>query len=206
MSYKFYFPHILFIVFVGTWIFLSIDPWYPDSWVLENILVLLFVPIVLLSYFKFRLSNLSYFLIFLFAVLHLFGAHYTYSNIPWGDTISQLLDLDRNHYDRVVHFIYGVFMVPVLFDLFKKYLSKYRLIKIVLIFSLIIAAGSLYEIGEFVVGIIAESKTGLAFLGSQGDVWDTQKDILLQVVGASVGLLLFMPLVNRLSPNKLRKN
>jgi putative membrane protein len=193
MLYKFDFPKILFVIFAGAWIFLSIEPLYPFAWKLENIVVFIFLPIVILSYFKFRLSNFSYLLIFIFGILHLLGAHYTYGNTPWGDLITQTFDLGRNHYDRIVHFIYGVLMVPVLIDLFKRYLPKNWFIKGIFIFSIAFAIGSLYEVGEFVVGVIVDPEAGLAFLGFQGDIWDTQKDMSLQGIGALVGLVLFMP-------------
>ena len=202
MLYKFDFLQTLFVVFIGAWIFLSINPLHPPTWMLENIVIFIFFPIVILSYFKFRLSNFSYFLIFIFGILHLLGAHYTYGSTPWGDLITQTFDLGRNHYDRIVHFIYGVLMVPVLLDLFKRYLPKNWFIKGIFVFSIAFAIGSVYEVAEFIVGAVFVPEAGLAFLGFQGDIWDTQKDMLLQGIGAIVGLMLFMPFASRLFSKK----
>jgi len=78
-------PKILFAIFVILWVFLAIDPVYRPDWFLENIVIFVALPFLLWSYFRFRLSNTSYILIFIFAVLHIAAAHYTYSFTPWGD-------------------------------------------------------------------------------------------------------------------------
>lgn len=183
-------PIFLFSIFAVFWIVLAINPLYRGAWVHENIVILLFTPIVVWSYFKFRLSNLSYFLIFIFAVLHISGTHYTYGSTPWGNWVSEIFDWERNHYDRIVHFLYGVLVPFIFLDLLKKYLPSNKFMANLFVFGLVFSVGSIYEIGEFVVGIIADPESGLAFLGFQGDIWDTQKDMLLQGVGAIIGLFL----------------
>lgn len=160
------------------------------NWFLENIAVFAALPIVILSYFKFRLSNFSYFIIFVFAVLHIFGAYNTYAASPWGDWLKPVFGLERNQYDRIVHFLYGIFMIPVGLDLFKEYLPKNRWIAAFFVFSVIIAIGGLYEVGEYVAGQIVDPRAGLNFLGFQGDIWDTQKDMGFQALGAITALLL----------------
>ena len=187
------FPLFLFLVFVIVWIILAIEPLYRPGWLVENIVIFISVPIVLLSYWKFRLSNVSYVLIFIFSILPILGAHYTYSYTPWGDWISALFDLERNHYDRVVHFLYGMLMIPVFTDLLRAYLPKQMFMRGLLLVSVIITAGTLYEIAEFIAGITLSPEIGLAFLGFQGDIWDTQKDMVFLILGALLGLLVFLP-------------
>jgi len=181
-------PQALLALFVIVWIILAIDPLYRFGWFIENIVVFAFLPVVLLSYFKFRLSNLSYILIFVFSVLHILAAHYTYGDTPWGNWVMELFELDRNHFDRVIHFLYGVLMVPVLMDLLRRYLPTNRFMNGVFVFALVFAVGGLYEVAEFAVGLVVNPEAGLAFLGFQGDIWDTQKDMLLQGLGALLGL------------------
>ena len=186
-------PKILFWVFIAIWIVLAIKPLYRFDWFLENIVIFLSIPLVILSYYKFRLSNFSYLLIFIFAVLHILGAHYTYGDTPWGDWLSQFFGWQRNHYDRLVHFLFGVLMTPVSFDMLKNYLPNSRVMSGLFVFGLIFSAGSLYEVAEFLVGIMIEPEAGLAFLGFQGDIWDTQKDMALQALGILMG---FMALIS----------
>ncbi len=185
------FPKIIFIVFIILWIFLfSVTP-NNFNWFLENIAVFVALPLVVLSYFKFRLSNSSYFFIFIFAVFHVLGAYNTYGASPWGDWLKVIFNLNRNHYDRIVHFLYGVFIVPVGLDLFKNYLPKNRWLATFFVFSVVVSVGALYEISEFLVGQIVDPKAGLNFLGFQGDIWDTQKDMSLQAIGSLIGLIFF---------------
>ena len=188
MRKEFDLPKLLFFIFVIFWAALAIKPLYRFDWFLENIVIFISAPLVIWSYYKFRLSNFSYILIFIFAILHVAAAHYTYGDTPWGDWLSQLLGLDRNYYDRIVHFLFGILMTPVVFNILKNYFPYRISVRNIFIFSIIVATGSLYEIAEFVVGILVEPEAGLAFLGFQGDIWDTQKDVLLQAVGSLLAL------------------
>jgi putative membrane protein len=183
------FPVALFLVFTTLWVYLAIDPLYREAWVFENIVIALFTPIVVWSYFAFRLSNTSYILIFIFASLHILAAHYTYADTPWGHFLSELWGLERNHFDRVVHFLYGLLMVPVFADLLKKYLPKEKWAVGVFLFAVSFSIGALYEVGEFVVGVVGDPGAGLAFLGFQGDIWDTQKDMVFQGIGTIFSIL-----------------
>ena len=178
------FPVVLFFIFVGTWVLLAINPLYRFDWFLENIVVFLFTPLVVLSYFKFRLSNRAYFLIFVFGMLHIAAAHYTYGDTPWGDWLSSFFGWERNHYDRIVHFLYGVLMTVVFMEFVERWTSLQGFLRGLFIFALVVATGALYEVAEFIVGVTAEPGKGLGFLGFQGDVWDTQKDMFLQSLGA----------------------
>ncbi len=183
-------PKSLFIIFLIAWVILAINPLFRFEWFLENIAIFIFVPLAVWSYFKFRLSNLSYVLIFIFAMLHIAAAHYTYGATPWGDWFKEIFDLGRNHFDRVTHFLYGVLMVPVAMDLLKKHISQAWLLALTA-FTIIVSLGAFYEIAEFIVGVTVQPEKGLAFLGFQGDMWDTQKDMALQAIGALMGLFLF---------------
>lgn len=183
------FPKILLILFFVFWIFFAINPLYRFDWFLENIIIFLLLPIVLLSYFKFRLSNRSYFLIFLFAFLHIAAAHYTYGDTPWGDYLREIFGWERNHYDRIVHFLFGFLMLPVARDILQKHLPPQKFFEPLFLFAVIFSLGALYEVAEFVVGILVKPEAGLAFLGFQGDIWDTQKDMIAQAAGAITSLL-----------------
>ncbi|HLC99913.1 MAG TPA: DUF2238 domain-containing protein [Patescibacteria group bacterium] len=185
-------PKILLVLFTVVWVALAVRPTYPFGWYLENIVVFSALLLVVISYYRFRLSNASYILIFIFALFHLVGAYYTYSNIPIGDLVSQFFGWQRNHYDRFVHFLFGLLMSGVVLDLLQNFLPPSKFLKGLLVFSVIFSAGSLYEIGEFLLGIVLNPEVGMAFLGAQGDIWDTQKDMVMQGIGAILGLVIFM--------------
>ena len=92
------------------WIMTAIQPVYPADWMLENILVVPFIFLVVLTYKRFPLSDLSYICMALFMALHAVGAHYTYAETPAGYWIQEWFGFQRNHFDRVVHFSFGLLM------------------------------------------------------------------------------------------------
>lgn len=170
---------------------LAINPTDRGVWLLENVLVFIVFFVLVWSYYRFRLSNYSYFLIFIFGVLHIIGAHFSYAATPLGDWFSSIFDWERNGYDRIVHFLYGLLMVGILGDVLKAHLPKGGFWKGFMIFSVVLAIGALYEILEFVAGVFVESVIARDFLAFQGDVWDTHKDLALEVTGALIGLFTF---------------
>ena len=99
--------YFLLISFLIVWVWAAINPLFPHDWLLENYLVFISVPLILLSARYFKLSDTSYGLITLFMILHVIGSHYTYAEVPFGDTLQVWFDADRNMYDRLVHFCFG---------------------------------------------------------------------------------------------------
>ena len=97
----------LIVAFLAVWVWAAINPVYPHDWLLENYLVFIFVPIVLLLGYYFKLSKVSYTLITIFLILHVIGSHYTYAHVPFGFTLQDWLGESRNMYDRLVHFSSG---------------------------------------------------------------------------------------------------
>ncbi len=93
---------------LGLWVLTAIRPLYPRDWLLENLLVFIYSALLLATYRRFAFSNLSYALFTVFLSLHLVGAHYTYAEVPLGLWMRDALELSRNHYDRLVHFSFGL--------------------------------------------------------------------------------------------------
>jgi len=93
---------------VVLWIITAINPLYPRDWLLENLLVFISGALLVITYHWFRFSNLCYVLFTLFLSLHLLGAHYTYAETPFGFWLQTVFDFERNHYDRIVHFSFGL--------------------------------------------------------------------------------------------------
>ncbi len=166
------------------WVWAAVDPLFPDDWLLENLLIFLFVPIVILSGRYIRLSDRSYTLITLFMIMHVIGSHYTYGHVPFGFTLQELFDSSRNMYDRFVHFSFGLLISYPLRELFLSVAKVRGFWSYYFPVELVLAASGLYEIIEWLVGVVVNPEAGLAFLGAQGDIWDAQKDMTVATIGA----------------------
>lgn len=187
---------VLFWTFLAFWALMAIKPLNRADWLLESILVFLAVPAVLFLHRKMPISTLSYFLIFIFLMLHSVGSHYTYSEVPAGKVVSEWLGFERNQFDRLVHFLWGFLLTIPVFEILRKKVSR----KVAAIFMfavcVIVLTGVLYELMEWAAAMVVAPEAGTAFLGTQGDEWDAQKDMLLNFLGA-VASVVFLPLVVR---------
>lgn len=177
-------------IFAAVWVWAAIDPLYPHDWLLENYLVFIFVPLIVLTGRYFRLSNLSYTLMTLFMLLHVVGSHYTYAEVPFGTTLQHWFGSGRNMYDRLVHFGFGLLLAYPLREVFMRVAKARGVWSYWFPLELVLAFSAAYEIIEWRVAARVDPAAGLAFLGAQGDVWDAQKDMALAVAGAAITLLL----------------
>jgi putative membrane protein len=176
--------------YAAIWVAAAIAPKYRSDWLLENLLVFAFVPLLVLTYRRFRFSNVSYLLIALFLALHAYGAHYTYAETPLGFWLRDALGLSRNHYDRIVHFSYGLLLSYPLCELGRRVLRLKRFWAYLIPLLVVLAMSASYEIVESWVARIASPELGAAYLGTQGDEWDAQKDMALAMVGSLLALFL----------------
>ncbi len=180
----------LMVLFAVFWLLAAIDPEDRFDWFLENLLVFLTVGLLVFFYRKWPVSDLSYLLIFLFLVLHIIGSHYTYSNTPFGFWLQELLAQDRNHYDRIIHFCFGLFITYPILEVFLRYAKVRYHISMLIAFALIATMSGIYEIIEWIVAIIVSSEAAMAYLGTQGDPFDAQKDSALAILGSLAALAL----------------
>lgn len=177
-------------VFLLVWLWAAYKPLIPSGWLLENYLVFLFVPLIFLVGRYFRLSSVSYTLITIFMILHVIGSHYTYAQVPFGDTLQEWLNADRNMYDRLVHFSFGFLLAYPIREIFmrlakvKGFWAYYIPIELTLAFS------AIYEIVEWLAVEVSSTQVGMDFLGAQGDIWDAQKDMALAGIGAILAMLI----------------
>lgn len=176
--------------FLAVWIRAAIDPVYPHDWLLENYLVFAFVPVMIRSWYKFRLSKISYTCIALFMILHVVGSHYTYAEVPFGNhvtnfaniiwwAVSNLFGWDRNSYDRLVHFGFGLFFAYPVREIFIRIAKVKWFWWYFLPIAIMWMFGWMYEIIERVAAVNLDAAAGSAFLWSQWDIRDAQKDIVL---------------------------
>jgi putative membrane protein len=179
----------LFLAFVAVWVWAAINPVDRHGWLLENYLVFVFVPAILLLGRYFRLSNVSYTLITIFMVIHVIGSHYTYVAVPFGFTLQDWFGADRNMYDRLVHFCFGFLLAYPVREVFMRLSRVKGFWSYYFPLDLVGASSAAYEIIEWLTALRVDPAAGLAFLGSQGDVWDAQKDMLIAIVGAVLAML-----------------
>ena len=168
----------------------AIAPYDRAVWWAENIPVLVVVLLLALITRGYRFSNSSYVLMTFFIVLHTIGGHYTFERVPF-DAVSQLFGFERNHYDRVAHFSVGLYAYPIAEILMVKRLVHTRwIVALFPVFAIAAVAGA-YEIIEWQYALNSDPAAGIAVLGSQGDIWDAQKDILSDTLGALLVMVLF---------------
>ncbi len=175
---------------LALWIITAINPLYPNDWLLENILVFVYAILLVFTYRRFKFSNFSYALFALFLSLHLIGAHYTYSETPLGFWLQPLFDFERNHYDRIVHFCFGLLIVYPFRELLLRKAKVKPAWSYFLAVMIIMAFSGVYEILEGIAAMLVSPELGTAYLGAQGDEWDAQKDSFLAISGAIVAMLL----------------
>ncbi len=186
------------------WLGLAIAPRDRADWALENVLVLLFVPLLLLSLGRFPLSRLSWTLILLFLSLHAVGAHYTYSEVPYDDwseallgfRVNDVLGLERNHFDRLVHFSYGLLLAYPMRELFLRVADARGFWGYFLPLDLTLSTSAIFELFEWAAAELFGGELGTAYLGMQGDQWDAQKDMAMAGLGAAIAMLVTL-LINR---------
>lgn len=163
-------------------------------WYAEVMPIFIIFALLVLTYRKFQFSGLAYILMSFWMILHLIGAKYTFANVPfeWGsDLLSSLLGENRNHFDRVAHYVIGFYSFPM-----AEWLLRNRKcgLGVACFFALffIMAVAASYEIIEWQYAVIEGGNAGVEFLGSQGDIWDAQKDMLADTLGALTALVIYL--------------
>jgi putative membrane protein len=186
---------VLWLAFL--WIITAINPLYPRDWLLENLLVFFYGALLVFTYRYFQFSNLSYLLFGVFLSLHLVGAHYTYAETPFGFWMQALFDFERNHYDRLVHFSFGLLLACPMREILLRQSGTKTVWSYFIAVNCIAAFSAVYEIMEAIAAEIVSPELGAAYLGTQGDVWDAQKDAFLAFIGAVISQLLTWLLARR---------
>ena len=195
----------LLMLYLIVWVVTAIHPLHREDWLLENLLVFAACP-VLCSLYRHRiLSNLSYLLLFLFFTLHSIGTQFTYSDVPLGNWLRDTLHLSRNHYDRAVHFAFGLLIAYPLHEVLLKGAGVRRGWSHVLAVHVVAGWSAVYEVVEGIVADLVRPDLGATFNGTQGDIWDAQKDMSLAIFGAVVCMLLTVALARSRASSVLRK-
>jgi putative membrane protein len=189
---------LLTVVFAALWLALAIRPWYREDWAVENILVVALAVAIAVSQRWLLLSRLSYTLIFLFLCVHEVGAHYTYSEVPYderikavtGRSLNEAMGWQRNHFDRFAHFLYGLLMAYPLREFFLRVADARGFWGYFLPLDVTLSTSAMFELFEWGAAEIFGGELGTAYLGTQGDMWDAQRDMALASAGALMAMLI----------------
>ena len=186
---------ILAGVYAAWWLFMAIKPLDRSDWLLENVLVVFGAVLLVATYKSFPLSRVSYTCIFLFLMFHTLGSHYTYAKVPYQEWLP-VFEGGRNHFDRLVHFLYGLLLAYPIRELFLRIGNMPVFWGYFLPLDLTLSTSAIYELIEWGAAEVVGGELGAAYLGTQGDIWDAHKDMLLAALGALLAMLI-TALVNR---------
>lgn len=178
------------VVFFALWMSTLIGTTDFYNWVIENTLVVIFLGILALTFKRFQFSDLSYTFIFVYLCLHVYGAKYTYAENPFGYWMKDYFHFERNHYDRIVHFSFGFMLAYPMRDFFLNKMKFPNWVGWLLPVEITLSFSCLYELIEWAVADVLFPEQGAAYLGSQGDIWDAQKDMFMAFCGAVIIMLL----------------
>jgi len=181
---------LLALAYASIWLAMGIKPSHREDWLLENLIVFLALPVLVVLYRHRLLSNFSYVLLFLFLTLHAVGAHFTYTDMPLGNWLRDGLNMSRNHYDRAVHFTFGLLVAFPLREVLTRAGGLRGAWSYAVPVHIVIAWSGFYEVVEGMVAHIVSPELGAAFNGMQGDIWDAQKDMSLAMLGAIIAMVL----------------
>lgn len=189
MHLKKYFPHFLLAAYLVEFAIAGIAPYSREVWYAENGPIFALVSIIVILYVRgVRFSNTAYAFMFVLPFWHTIGGYYTFERVPF-DWFNHLFGFERNMFDRVGHFVVGFYAIPIMEYLTsRKLVAKTWVATTYAIFAIAFLA-VFYEWIEWWFAVYnAGDAASAAFLGSQGDVWDAQKDMLMDVCGAIVSV------------------
>ncbi len=170
---------------------LAIHPNDRADWALENLFPISQLVAVVIAYRYYKFTRLSYYLIFFYLFVQSWGGHFTYAEAAPFNWLKDHFHLKRNDYDRVAHFMLGFLLGMPIREILMQVVQTSRRWLAFLTASIVLAIGAFYELIEWWVAVLATPNLGNAFLGTQGDVWDTQWDMFLALAGAVCALALF---------------
>lgn len=195
-------PPALFVFVLAWFAIWAVEPRFPADFVVEHILTVVVLAFLVWSRRHRLFSNLSYLLLAAFLSLHIVGAHYTYAEVPYeqwlarcaswfgieGFSLQESLGFRRNHYDRLVHFTFGLLCAQPIRELFVRLVRVRGIWGYVLPLDVTLSLSALYELLEWAVALVIAPDIGQSYLGTQGDEWDAHKDMALAMAGAVVAM------------------
>lgn len=198
------FLFLLMIPFLVECVLLAFNVYDRKDWILENVLVVIALLAMVATYRTFPLSRLSYTFIFIFLALHEIGSHYTYAEVPYdqwfidltGSSFNEIVGWERNNFDRVIHFSYGLLIAYPIREIYLRIANAEGFWGYFLPLNFAISTSMIYELIEWAAAEVFGGDLGIAYLGTQGDVWDAHKDMALASLGALIAMLITLA-INR---------
>jgi putative membrane protein len=171
-------------IYVVLFSVLAFNPIDRHTWFVENLTVWIILAVILLLYrFKIKFSKTALFLMFILLYLHTIGGHYTFSEVPFG-WVTDFFGFTRNHFDRVAHFTVGFYAFAVAEWIWNRRMVANKFLLFTYPIFLIATIAMSYELVEWIYAAKSSAADAMAYLGSQGDIWDAQKDMLADTLGA----------------------
>jgi len=192
-------PRLLLAAYLLLFAICAIEPWDRAVWWAENLPIMILVALVAWLHRYHRFSGTAYLFMAFLVVLHTIGGHYTFERVPF-DWVTGWFGFERNHYDRLAHFTVGFYAYPVAEILQARRLVRPGWLLLLFAVSAILAVAAAYEIFEWIFAVSADPVAGLTVLGSQGDPWDAQKDMLADGLGALFAIAVFRLTGRRRAP------
>lgn len=172
------------IIFLTIWASTLIGTTDIKNWILENFLVIISLILIIWNNKRYQFSDLSFVLFTVYICLHIYGSKYTYAENPFGYWLKDALGFERNHYDRIVHFSFGFLLAYPMREAFISWFKFPTWVGWLLPIEITLSFSGIYELVEWAVADVFFPEQGMAYLGTQGDVWDAQKDMFLATLGA----------------------
>ena len=191
----------LMLLFIIVWSNSLIGTTDVSNWLIENTLTAISLLFLILTFKRYRFSNFSYLLICIFLCLHVYGSKYTYAGNTFGFWLQDVFGSPRNQYDRLVHFSFGFLLYYPMQECFIKWLQYPPRIAFLLPITVTLSVSGLYETIEWLVADIFFVEQGISYLGTQGDIWDAQKDMAMAFLGAALAFSIFFALHQRHKKN-----
>lgn len=197
-------PIVLFVIYCALFTILAFNPIDRPTWWVENATVWIIVGVIAVLYWRgVQFSNTAYVFMAILVYLHTIGGHYTFANVPF-DLVTNFFGFERNHYDRVAHFTVGFYAFPIAEWILAKRVTTSRFVLLTYPICVLMSIAASYELIEWIYAISTNPEAGAAYLGSQGDIWDAQKDMLADTLGAFFATIFFF-IQREKDINRLRK-
>jgi putative membrane protein len=190
---------MMLTLFALNWMILAFNVKFYEDWRIENYLTIPFLVLIYWLHRWFRFSDLSYGVMFVYMMLHIYGSHYTYAEVPFGDWMEYVSGLARNHYDRIVHFSFGFLLAYPIREVVLRVTGARGFWGLYIPIEFVLAFSAIYEILEWIVALVYGGDLGVAYLGTQGDEWDAIKDMTLAGTGSviAIGIVMIVLLLYR---------
>jgi len=177
-----------------------IHPIFPEAQILQHLGTLLLLIPLIVDLKRNKLNKQSFVGLSLFIIVHIIGARYIYSFVPYGQwsqeflgfNVNEYFDSSRNHYDRFVHFGFGIFLFPIVFQLVGKWNSLNKVSTIIITWTILQTFSMVYELFEWLLTLVMTAAAAENYNGQQGDPWDAHKDMALAMLGSTIISLVYI--------------